>query len=46
MVLINHNRLLEWKALLYYLCEHRERLETEGKMKALVLLIQAVEPNT
>lgn len=40
MVLIDRNRLLEWKALLDYLCEHRLELEILGKMTALVLCLQ------
>ena len=40
MVLIDQNRLLEWKALLGYLREHRQELEILGKMTALVLCLQ------
>jgi len=40
LVLIDQNRLLEWKALLSYLREHRQELEIQGKMTALVLCLQ------
>lgn len=40
MVLVDHNRYLEWKALFDYLSEHREKLKAEGKMRALVLCLQ------
>lgn len=40
LVVIDRNRYLEWKALFDYLYEHREGLEIEGKMRALVLCLQ------
>ncbi len=40
LIVIDRNRYLEWKALLDYLYEHREELETKDRMRALVLCLQ------
>jgi hypothetical protein len=34
------DRYAEWKALLDYLSEHREELEKNGRMRALVICLQ------
>jgi len=40
LVLIDHNRFLEWEALFSYLNENREELEAQGRMTALTLCLQ------
>lgn len=34
------DRYLEWRALFGYCCEHREELESEGRMTAMVFCLQ------
>ena len=40
LVVVNHEKYLEWKVLFDYLCENRDKLERQGRMTALVLCLQ------
>lgn len=40
LVIVDRNRYNKWKALFDYCYEHREELEKQGKMRALVLCLQ------
>ena len=40
LVVIDHDRYHEWKALYNFCCEHRIELEEMDRMKALVLCMQ------
>lgn len=40
LVIVDHNRYLEWKALLDYCRDNRDELEKKGRMTALVLCLQ------
>jgi len=40
LVIVDHNRFLEWRLLLEYLRDNEEELVKKGRMTALVLCLQ------